>query len=503
MTPIPRAILAPGLEVSRILTGLWQLADLERDGRAFDRDAAARAMAEYVDAGLTTFDMADHYGSAEVVTGIFRTAVRPGAPAQYLTKWVPEPGPVTAAQVRAAVDRACARMRTERLDLLQFHAWTWADPRWLDALWHLEALRDEGRIGAVGLTNFDTAHLRIAVASGIRIASDQVSGSLVDRRFTERLAPYARAHGVGILCYGTVLGGFLSERWLGAPEPDWDALETWSQMKYGRFIRAAGGWDAFQGVLATAGRIARKHGVGIANVACRWVLDQPGVTGIIVGARLSRSSHVAETARTFGFALDDADRAAIADAQAALRPIPGDCGDEYRQPPFLTASGDLSHHVSAFPPAFEVRRRADGRLQAFSGTVWEPMAGYCRAVRHGATIAVSGTTATHGSRAIGGADAAAQAHFAIDKIAAALHALGGRLEDVVRTRVFVSDVAHWEPVARAHGERFGHVQPANTLVEARLVGDEYLVEIEADAVTSARVEADAVTSLPPPGDATG
>jgi enamine deaminase RidA (YjgF/YER057c/UK114 family) len=104
------------------------------------------------------------------------------------------------------------------------------------------------------------------------------------------------------------------------------------------------------------------------------------------------------------------------------------------------------------------------------------------AVRVGDRIVVSGTTATHGPRAIGGTDAAAQAHFAIDKIAGALQSLGGRLEDVIRTRVFVSDRAHWEPVARAHGERFGHVQPANTLVEARLIGDEYLVEIEAEAV---------------------
>jgi len=109
------------------------------------------------------------------------------------------------------------------------------------------------------------------------------------------------------------------------------------------------------------------------------------------------------------------------------------------------------------------------------------MAGYSRASRAGSRIAVSGTTATHGSRLIGGTDPAAQTHAAIDKIEGALQSLGGRLEDVVRTRVFVSRIEHWEPVARAHGERFGHIQPANTLVEARLVGPEYLVEIEADA----------------------
>lgn len=483
-TSIPRHTLAPGIEISRVLTGLWQLADMERDGRVFDRESAAHAMRLYVEHGFTTFDMADHYGSAEDVAGLFRTEVMPGAQVQCLTKWVPEPGPVSAGDVRDAVDRACTRLRTDRLDVLQFHAWTFNDPRWLDALWALEQLRDEGRIGAIGLTNVDTAHLRVATASGIRIASNQVSGSLLDTRFTQKLAPYAMKHGIGILCYGTLLGGFLSERWLGVAEPDWDALSTWSQMKYGRFIRAAGGWAPFQAVLRAVSSVAQRHGVSIPAIASRWVLDQPGVAGVIIGARLSQSTHVHDTARMFAFTLSDADRQIIARAQAALTMIPGDCGDEYRRAPFLTASGDLSHHVSQFPAPFETRPGVNGRTLALSGTVWEPMAGYSRAVRKGNHITVSGTTATHGDRLVGGIDAAAQTHFAIDKIAGAIQSLGGSLEDVVRTRVFVSDVAHWEPVARAHGERFGHILPANTLVEARLVGDEYLVEIEADAIVS-------------------
>jgi len=483
---IERITLAPGLTIARALTGLWQIADMERDGRELDPAVAARAMQPYVDAGLTTFDMADHYGSAEVVAGTFRTAGGYDASqVQCLTKWVPEPGPVSADDVRTAIDRACTRLRTDRIDLLQFHAWTFADPRWLDALWLLEAEREAGRIGAIGLTNFDTAHLRVAIASGIRLASNQVSGSLIDTRFTRKLAPYASQHGVGILCYGTVLGGFLSERWLGAPEPNWDALETWSQMKYGRFIRTAGGWEKFQGVLRAAHTVAAKHSVSIALVASRWVLDQPGVAGVIVGARLGQSQHVADTTRLFAFALDDEDRALLAAAQATLDPIPGDCGDEYRTPPFLTASGDLSHHLSSFPAPFTTRPGHDDRTLALSGTVWEPMAGYSRAVRKGNRIHVSGTTATHGSRAIGGDDAAAQTHFCIDKIAGALQSLGGRLEDVVRTRVFVSQVDRdWEAVARAHGERFGHILPANTMVQASLIGDEYLVEIEADAELS-------------------
>ncbi len=95
---------------------------------------------------------------------------------------------------------------------------------------------------------------------------------------------------------------------------------------------------------------------------------------------------------------------------------------------------------------------------------------------------MSGTTATHGDRAIGGEDAAAQFHYVIDKIEGALISLGGRLDDVIRTRVFLRNEAHWEPITRAHGERFGRIQPANTLVRAGIIGEGYLVEVEAEAL---------------------
>lgn len=128
---------------------------------------------------------------------------------------------------------------------------------------------------------------------------------------------------------------------------------------------------------------------------------------------------------------------------------------------------------------------AEGKQTVSSGTLWEDLAGYSRAVRIGDRILVSGTTATGPDGLVGGDDPSAQTHFIIDKIETAIKQLGGRLEDVVRTRVFVNGMQHWEAVARAHGERFGDIRPANTLVEAHLVGEEYLVEIEAEAVIGA------------------
>ncbi|HMS02339.1 MAG TPA: aldo/keto reductase, partial [Gemmatimonadaceae bacterium] len=274
-TSIPRHALAPGLTISRVLTGLWQVADLERDGRTLDHGVAADAMADYAAAGFTTFDMADHYGSAELIAGRFAGGDTPRDDVQLLTKWGPEPGPLTRADVRAAVERALERLQRPRVDLMQFHAWNYADPAWLDAIFFLDELRRDGLIGHLGLTNTDTAHLRMLRATGIPVVSNQVCWSLIDRRPRQRLAPYALQQGVSILAYGTVAGGFLSDRWLDRAEPDWQALDTWSQMKYGRFVRTAGGWEALQRVLRAARQAADRHGVSLANVPCRYVLDQP------------------------------------------------------------------------------------------------------------------------------------------------------------------------------------------------------------------------------------
>ena len=477
---VQRVDLAPGLAISRVLTGLWQLADMERDGRTLDLERTADAMQPYAEAGLTTFDMADHYGSAELVAGIFRS--RQTATVQCLTKWVPKPGRVAAADVRAAIERALERLRAESIDLLQYHAWNYADPSWIETLFHLQDLKREGLIRHLGLTNVDTAHLRVVKSSGIDVVSNQVSYSLLDQRAATGLGPYCAATGVGLLAYGTVAGGWLSDRWLGKPEPDWERTGTWSMMKYGRFLRVAGGWDALQRVLAAAKRVGDRHGVSIANVATRFILDQPGVAGVIVGARLGERAHIDDTLKLFAFSLSEDDRAEIRAVLDTLDPIPGDCGDEYRKPPFLTASGDLSHHLQTLPAPYETVPGIDGRTRCLSGTVWETAAGFARAIRHGQHIAISGTTATLGDRAIGGSDPAAQTHFAIDKLEGALQSLGAALTDVVRTRVYVRHVSDWETVARAHGERFGRIQPANTLVGAELIGDEYLVEIEADAI---------------------
>lgn len=214
--------------------------------------------------------------------------------------------------------------------------------------------------------------------TGFSIATNQVSCSVIDLRPVRgRMSHLCASRDVGLLCYGTLLGGFVSEKWLGQPEPaDLDAL-NWSLRKYIRFIWAAGGWAAFQVVLMALETVSKKHGVPIPAVATRWVLDLPAVKAVIVGTRLSADSekHIAENLLAFSVVLDEEDRTVISKAQGGLRDIPGDCGDEYRRSPYLTAAGDLSHHIKETDGARSVREAiaAGHRVEYLSGSKWEPI----------------------------------------------------------------------------------------------------------------------------------
>lgn len=473
--------LSENLSISKALIGLWQIADLERDNHKVDPVATAKAMYAYYEQGFTSFDMADHYGSAEEVVGVFRKTYGL-RDVQFLTKWVPSPGNISSTQIEAAVKKALTRLQTDQIQLMQFHAWNYAHPSWLDCLYGLQKLQQEGLIANLGLTNFDEAHLNMVIQSGINIVSNQVCYSLLDQRAAGKMTETCLKHNVKLLAFGTVGGGFFSEKWLNQTEPAINDSLTWSQMKYKRYIDAAGGWSWYQALLQSLYSIAQAHQVSIATIASAYIKAQPAVGGVIIGARMGVSEHILENKKVLDIQLSAAELEQIKSILAKGQSIPGDCGDEYRKPPYLTASGDLSHHVKEFPVPYPTIIDTQGKTKSLSGTSWESMAGYSRAVRKGNRILVSGTTATHGNQVIGGNDPAAQAHFIFDKIEGAIQSLGGKLEDVVRTRVFVKDINQWEPIARAHGQRFAAIQPANTMVQANLIGDDYLVEIEAEAV---------------------
>ena len=316
---------------------MWQVSGAHG---AIDPRAAVESMFSYVDAGFTTWDLADHYGPAEDFIGEFRRQLASdrGLEAlsgiQAFTKWVPPPGPMSREVVEGNIDISRQRMGVDCLDLLQFHWWDYRDERYLDALSHLADLREEGRIREVALTNFDTQRMRDIAHHGIRVVSNQVQYSIIDRRPEVAMAALCGEQGSSLLAYGTVCGGLLSDRYLGQPEPAINSLNTASLRKYKQMIDAWGGWGLFQQLLSTLRAVADKHSASIANVAVRYVLDRPAVAGVIVGARLGVAKHIADNARVFQIQLDDEDVQTIEGVLADSRDlysIIGDCGDEYRR----------------------------------------------------------------------------------------------------------------------------------------------------------------------------
>ena len=487
-----RFCLSPNYEISQVITGLWQVADLEKDGSELDVEVAAESLVEYALDGFDTFDMADHYGSAELISGRAQEILQRQQqnvdslnPARFHTKWCPKPGVMLPKVVRDAIDERADRLRVESIDLLQFHWWTFQHPGYLDAMEGLVLAQQSGRINKIGLTNFDTNHLRVLVRHGFPVVSNQVVVSMLDQRGLEEMAKVVLENNIKLLAYGVLAGGFLTEKWLDKPEPANSDLSDWSKMKYKRFIDETGGWGNLQNILRALKSVAQRHGVSIANVATRWVLDHPAVGAVIVGARLTENQHREDNVAIFSFSLDEEDRSLIAESVANNRRLKGDCGDEYREPPFLTASGDLSHHLDSFPNVYEpiaVPGKAD-RIQVFSGTKWEKICGHSRAVKIGNRILVSGTTATHGQDVVVcRGDAAGQAVYVLDKIKASVMSLGGSLSDIVRTRVYLQNAEDCEAVSLVHGRYFRDVCPANTTFEISQLIDDYLVEIEAEAV---------------------
>ncbi|MGI0008714.1 MAG: aldo/keto reductase [Nitrosopumilaceae archaeon] len=328
--------LTPDLQICRILNGMWQVAGGHGQ---INPESAISEMLQYHDSGFTTWDMADIYGPAEEYIGEFlkRLSKHKGqaelAKVQALTKFVPNPGPMTRSIVEYHIGRSIQKMNVKTIDLLQFHWWDYNDTRYLDALHHLSKIRDEGKIKHIGLTNFDTERIQIMVEQGFKLVSNQVQYSIIDQRPQIKMIPFCQKNKIKILSYGTLLGGFLSEKYLGKADPTRSQLDTASLQKYKNMIDVWGGWDLFQELLVVLGQIAIKHSVSIANVATRYILDKPVVAGVIIGARLGIAEHKSDNARVFALNLDREDNEKIRSVNSRSQDLfstIGDCGDEYR-----------------------------------------------------------------------------------------------------------------------------------------------------------------------------
>src|SRR5919106_3128461 len=221
--------LAPDLTICRIVNGMWQVAG----GHGYiDHELAIADMMSYHDAGFTSWDLADIYGPAEDFIGEFRRRLltlkgkEELERIQALTKWVPQPGRITRSIVNENIERSLRRMSVSTLDLLQFHWWDYSNPYYMDALKYLSDVRDEGKIRHIGLTNFDTEHMQLMVGSDIRIVSNQVQYSIIDRRPEVKMIPFCLRHHISLLGYGTVCGGLISEHYLRRTPPSAAELNT-------------------------------------------------------------------------------------------------------------------------------------------------------------------------------------------------------------------------------------------------------------------------------------
>jgi len=304
---VERVEISPGYSISRVIKGSWQLAG---GHGPVSTDRAIADMRRFVESGVTTFDCADIYTGVESLIGAFRETHR-GAfhdgllpPVQVHTKYVPDLATLSTlhrSDTVTIVERSLRRLRQDRLDLVQFHWWDFDVPGYVDAALWLTELQQEGKIRHIGVTNFDAIHLQELLDAGVPVISNQVQYSVLDRRPETALSQLCTQRGVALLCYGTVAGGFLSDRYLGTTDPT-APLENRSLTKYRLIIEECGGWEPFQAALQSLQSIARKHGTSIAMVAARYVLQKPNVAAAILGMR--STAHLSDTSRLLDFTLD-------------------------------------------------------------------------------------------------------------------------------------------------------------------------------------------------------
>ena len=336
MSKIETTQLTQDLSICRILNGMWQVSGGHGQ---IDHDSAINQMLEYAENGFNTWDMADIYGPAESLYGNFRNELekRKGnnelEKNQGFTKFVPNPGPMSSSIVTYYIDESLKKMNVDSIDLLQFHWWDYQDSSYLDALKHLSKLQNEGKIKHLGLTNFDTERIKIIIENNFKIISNQVQYSILDQRPEKIMVPFFIKHEIQIITYGTLLGGFFSEKYLNTDEPTRADLTTASLQKYKNMIDIWGGWQLFQELLEVLNIISKKHNCSIANIATRFILDKPQVAGVIIGARLGISDHREDNSKVFDLKLDQNDLSLISTITSKSNDLfnaIGDCGDEYR-----------------------------------------------------------------------------------------------------------------------------------------------------------------------------
>ena len=284
--------LTENYSTSRVINGGWQLSSGHALAGAVDEGDVKNAFSRLMDEGFNTFDCADIYTGVEDFIGRFTEERKRSSgvdDVQVHTKFVPDMDAlpdVDYPYVERIITRSLARLRKEALDLVQFHWWDYEIPGAEDAALHLLELKKKGLIKNIGVTNFDTKHLEELLDAGVPVVSNQIQYSLLDRRPEKKMVELCRSRGVKLICYGSLAGGILSEKWLGAERPE--VLENRSLVKYRLIIDDSLGWDGFQKLLRLLKDIGEAKGCSISNAASAYVLQKDTVASVIIGTRSSR-----------------------------------------------------------------------------------------------------------------------------------------------------------------------------------------------------------------------
>ena len=261
-----RIELQPGYTISRVIKGGWHLAG---GHGVISEEQALEDMYAFVKAGITTFDCADIYTGVEELIGKFRKKYQADflagdlPPIQVHTKYVPDYGALatlTKTQTTSIIDRSLRRLGVEQLDLVQFAWWDYQFPKYLETAVHLSDLQKSGKIRFIGITNFDSTRTQEILDAGVTIASNQVQYSVLDQRVEGEITPISRKNKIPYLCYGTVAGGFLSDRYLDAPDPSLPH-ENRSLTKYRLIIEEFGSYQLFQKMLGVLRGIGDNYNV--------------------------------------------------------------------------------------------------------------------------------------------------------------------------------------------------------------------------------------------------
>ncbi|KAA9300330.1 MULTISPECIES: aldo/keto reductase [Aerococcus] len=338
---LERIELSPGYTIARVLNGLWQLSPGHTLKGQLDLEEINQTFHQLGELGFTTFDLADIYTGAEEALGRYLKELDHHS---YLTahdiqiheKYVPDIDVLESVKfedTEAIIDRSLKKLGRDYIDLMQFHWWDYSVDRYIEVAEHLVKLQEKGKIRYIGVTNFDTPHLKELVDAGLPIISCQSQYSLFDRRPEKKLLPYSIDQGIQQLCFGTLSGGLLSDKYLNQTDID---LETRSQVKYQQVIDQSLGQAGYQKLLHLLDEIAHKHRVSISNVATRYILQQEGVAGSIIGIRNHR--HVKDNLAIFDFILDQEDLEAIRSLLDQYPRLPGDCYELERDPHSIFSS---------------------------------------------------------------------------------------------------------------------------------------------------------------------